>query len=196
MKRAVAIRVLFLVVFLGATFSGQTLLGADVDLGFEIVKSCRKNMIMLREGTEKCIKETHPEIPIDVTPFDQVYTMVLTGKYIPQKPGSPTIDCKYSLVYKSPDNWDWFCAIHGVINGNETLTIPYHEFEFTVPFNTNFLEMKKYKSHFDNVMNWTMYSRTLNEAIKFHYRKNPTTTLIMVIVGAAFVWYVYRSIFD
>lgn len=175
-------------------------LGANMALGldpsFEKTKACKENLKMLREALAALMKSNPKvEIPIDVTKYDTIYTLLLTQKFLPKQPVKPTTDCDYFLVYKNSNNHDWFCNLHGVVSGDQRLTFPYHEFEFTAQFNSNFLTLTKYKKHYDDVMRWTAYARTLSETVKYNYSRNPTTTLITVVMGLLFVWFVYRNIF-
>jgi len=183
-----------LVLLLVFAFLTSSLSAADPS--FEITKRCKNNLKMLREALLVYLKSTTNEPPRgDIIDFNQAYTMLLTSKFLPQKPDKPTTDCDYFLAYKDRDRFEWFCRIHGVISGDQRITFPYHEFEFTAAFNSNFMTNAKYKRHYDEVMRWTAYNRTLTESIKYHYTRNPTTTAIMVFFGALLVLYIYRNIF-
>lgn len=169
------------------------------DPSFEITKKCRANIKLLRDALLDVIKKDPTcEIPRDLNQYRVIYDMILTSKYLPKQPELPTTDCAYFLLYQGPKNFDWFCDLHGVLpeNGNTTLTFPYHEFEFTAYFQQNYMSLTKYKSHYDRVMRWTGYVRTLSETIKYNYTRNPVSTIVMCIFGVCVVFFLYRNIFD
>jgi hypothetical protein len=181
----------------GACFiAPEPLLGADPS--FEVTRNCRLELKHLKEATEKCMADGKPEFPMDVSTFQQIYTMFLTTRYLPKKPVPPTHDCEYSFMYKGEKSWDWFCHLHGLTSGDPDLrlTFPYHEYEFTAFFKKDYMGSEKYKKHYDGVMRWTSYSRTLAQSVKYNYSRNPTTTLIFVFIGLFMVWFIYKNLFD
>ncbi|NLI77397.1 MAG: hypothetical protein GX442_13270 [Candidatus Riflebacteria bacterium] len=165
-----------------------------VEPGFEIIKACRANLTMLNEATAQYIKDGNTQLPT-WDKFQNVYTMCLSTKYIPVKPVSPTADCEYFLVCKNLENFDWYCNLHGLIGGDKTYTFRYHEYQVTARINTKYLTIGKYKSHADNLLRWCGYAPTLMEDVKYHYARNPFSTLVIVGIGLLFVFFVYRNVF-
>ncbi|MBI3037592.1 hypothetical protein HYY75_00880 [bacterium] len=172
----------------------QANLAAFADASFEIALACKSNLKMLREGLSNYINEGSKDLPTWDT-FEHVFNMALTSKYIPKKPVPPTLDCKYFLVYKSPEIFDWYCSIHGVISGDKSITFRYHEFEFKGIISSKYLGVPQYKTHADELERWIGYSPTLVESIKFNFEKNPTSTLIKVGLGLIFLIFIYKKIF-
>jgi hypothetical protein len=170
---------------------------ASANKGYEITKSCRNNIRMLNEALKKYVEENpNAEIPHnEIVQYKQMFTMILTKKYIPDAPVLPTLDCGYNLIYKGPGNFRWFCSLHGTDTGDMRLTFPYHEYEFTAYFEKSYMTISKYQKHYDDIMRWTAYTRTLRESITYHYSRNPTTTIGIVVVGVLFVLFVARSLF-
>ncbi len=164
------------------------------DPGHEITKACRVNIKTLNEAVEKYLKDGHGNLP-RWAPYKDMQTMVLS-KYIDKKPVPPTLDCEYFFVGMNPENYDWYCNIHGVLGGNRSITFRYHEFEFKAFINDKYLEVAKYKSHVDNVIRWCSYSPTLMESIKFSYSRNPLTTVLITAFGLFAAYFVYRNIFE
>ncbi|MBF0498663.1 MAG: hypothetical protein HQM09_00905 [Candidatus Riflebacteria bacterium] len=165
-----------------------------VDPSNDKARACRDNLKMMRDAVEKYMKNERSDLPT-WSKFDDMYTMFLTNKYLPQKPVLPTSDCRYFFVMKSHDVYDWYCDLHGVLTGDERVTFRYHEFQFTGLINSKYLEISKYREHAENLRRWIRYSPTLVENIKFNYTQNPTTTLIFVLLGLGFVIFVLKNVF-
>ncbi|MBF0543815.1 MAG: hypothetical protein HQM08_05245 [Candidatus Riflebacteria bacterium] len=179
----------FVFLFLNSCF----IFGAT-DGSNELQKACRENLRKLRAAMENFLKNEKQEIPTWAK-FESVYKMLLTTKYLPEVPISPTVDCRYFLVYKSPKVFDWYCDLHGVETGDEKITFRYHEFQFTGQVNSKYLDVEKYKRHAENLRRWIRYSPTLVENIKYQYARNPTTTILMVIFGSLIVYFIYKNVF-
>ena len=165
--------------------------------GYALTRDCRQNIRMLSEALKKFVADNpRAEIPHnEIVQFQQMFTMILTKKYVPEMPVPPTGDCGYSLIYKGPDNFRWFCSLHGTESGDLRITFPYHEFEFTAYFEKSYMTISKYQKHYDEIMRWTGYNRTLREAVAYHYSRNPTTTIALVVLGIVFVLFTAKSLF-
>ncbi|HOY68769.1 MAG TPA: hypothetical protein PLP29_17965 [Candidatus Ozemobacteraceae bacterium] len=162
--------------------------------GFELAKTCRANLGKLREAVDNAIKAGTTQFPT-WGKMQDVYTMILTNKYLPEQPKPPTADCEYYLVFKDPSNFDWYCNLHGLIGGDSSVTFRYHEFQFTAYTNSKFMNIPKYKTHADNLLRWVAYEPTLIESFKYHYARNPMTTLLMAVGALLFVLFIWRNIF-
>ena len=157
-------------------------------------RACRENLKIMHEAVEKFMKNERTDLPT-WSKLDDIYTMFLTGKYLPSKPVSPTSDCRYYFLMKNREIFDWYCDLHGCLSGDERVTFRYHEYQFTGLINSKYMDISKYKEHAENLRRWTRYSPTLVENIKFHYTQNPTTTILAVILGLAFLWFVFKNVF-
>lgn len=164
------------------------------DPGYELAKACRSNLNMLREATEKCIKSGVTEFPTWAK-LQDVRTMLLTSRFLPQQPKPPTLDCEYYLVFKDPQNFDWYCNLHGLVGGDQSTTFRYHEFQFTAYTSSKYMGNPKYKTHADNLLRWVSYEPTVVESFKYHYARNPMTTLIIAGIGLLFCLYIFKNIF-
>jgi len=165
-----------------------------VDPSFEMNRLCRSNIKMLNDATAKFFSENQQDLPLWAD-FNQVYTMILTTKYVPTKPVPPLPDCGYYLMYRNPKDFSWYCNLHGMNAGDESISFRYHEYRFTAYVQTKFLTHPKYKSHYDELNRWTSYSPTLMENMKFQYNRNPTSTIVMGIIGLGVLWFLYRNLF-
>lgn len=164
------------------------------DPGYELAKACRSNLATLREATEKCIESGVKEFPTWAK-FRDVRTMILTSRFLAKDPKPPTLDCEYFLIFKDPKNFDWYCNLHGLVGGDQSTTFRYHEFQFTAYTSSKYLGNPKYKTHADNLLRWASYEPTAVENFKYHYARNPMTTLIIAGIGLFFCLYIFRNIF-
>lgn len=164
------------------------------DPGFEKNRDCRANLKMLTEALDKFFRENQQDLPLWAE-FEQIYTMVLTSKYVPKRPVPPLPDCAYFLMYKSPKDFSWYCNLHGMTSGDQSVSFRYHEYRFTAFVQSKYLTHPKYKSHNDELIRWTSYSPTLMENLKFQYSRNPTTTIVLILFGLAVVWFLMRNLF-
>lgn len=164
------------------------------DPGYELAKACRSNLTMLREATEKSIESGVKEFPTWAK-LQDIRTMILTSRFLPRAPKPPTLDCEYYLIYKDPKNFDWYCNLHGLIGGDQSTTFRYHEYQFTAYTSSKYMGNSKYKTHADNLLRWASYEPTAVENFKYHYARNPMTTLIIAGIGLFFCLYIFRNIF-
>lgn len=163
--------------------------------GFELVIECRKNLRLLKEATQKYLDDGNVMLPAWDS-FANVKGIILTMKYLPQDPVKPTEDCEYFIIRnQDSDQFDWYCDLHGLLEGDRTITFRYHEYQFSSKVNTIYMSEPKYKVHADNLLRRVNYSPTLVENIKFRYRKSPTTTIIIVIVGLWAGYFALRNFF-
>ncbi len=185
-----AIAIVFAVVFIA--FSTSTAFA--IDTGKEITQECRANLKMLNEATEKYLKETGKNIP-RWSDYDNAKTMYLGTQYLPKPPVPPTKDCKYFLVALSSDNFQWYCDLHGVLDGDKTITFKYHEHRLMAKTNSSFKVVEKYELHTRELLRWTQYSPTLKEKLMYQYNKNPITTCIGIFMGLMVVLFLYKNLF-
>ena len=168
--------------------------GAEQRTGHTITRDCRKNMKEMKEAIEAYMAAGNQNVPTWDS-FEHIYTMLLSCKFMKKKPKPPTPDCEYFFIYKDKAHYDWYCSLHGTLSGDKSQTFRYHEFEITAKTSSIYKGNKKYDQHVKNLVRWGSYSPTLMENVIFHYRRNPTITLIIVIVGLACVYFVYKNIF-
>lgn len=162
--------------------------------GFEITKECRANLKMLNDTTAKYINDGNYNLPNWGT-LESIRVMCFGAKYLPSIPKPPTLDCEYYFIMKDLNHYDWYCNIHGLLGGDKAYTFRYHEYQFTAYIKTLYLYSDKYRQHQENIIRWTNYNPTLMENIKFHYKRNPLYTTILIIGGFLFLIFVYRNIF-
>ncbi|MEW6712367.1 MAG: hypothetical protein AB1403_21285 [Candidatus Riflebacteria bacterium] len=164
-----------------------------IDTGKLLTNQCRANLKMLNEATEKFLKENESSLPA-WSPYKSVKDMLLEIKYLPKDPEPPTKDCKYFLVSMSSHDYQWYCDVHGLIDGDKSITFDYHEHKFTAKTSSRYMNVKKYKDHVQNLLRWTEYKPTPTEKLKYQYNKNPTTTIALVVFGVIALFLIYRNV--
>lgn len=164
------------------------------DPGYEIARACRANLNMLRDATEKRIQSGFTEFPTWAKMSD-IRTMILTGRYLPAEIIPPTLDCEYFLVFKNPKTFDWYCNLHGLVGGDGSTTFRYHAYQFTAYTSSKYMNISKYKTHTDNIIGWASYEPTAVENFRYHYARNPMTTLLLTGLGIFTCLYILKSLF-
>jgi hypothetical protein len=165
-----------------------------VDTGKLLTNECRANLKMLNKATEKFVAENDSGLPAWST-YKNVRDMLLEIKYLPKDPVPPTKDCTYFLVSLNTNDFHWYCNLHGTLEGDKTITFNYHEHKIMAKTNSRYLVIDKYKDHTRDLLRWTEYSPTLAEKIKYNYNKNPTTTMVLVILGVLVIFFIYKNVF-
>jgi hypothetical protein len=172
--------------------TGSCSLMAD-DTGKLINNKCRQNLKTLNETTAKFVKDTNEHLP-PWARYDTVKSSLMSFDYLPQDPIAPTPDCKYFLISNSREDFQWYCALHGVLDGEKTITFQYHEHRIMAKTTDRYMNNKRYKEHNSDLLRWTEYSPTPVERLKYHYNMNPLST-ILIMSGIVFViLFVYRSL--
>ncbi|GAB4270731.1 MAG: hypothetical protein Kow0029_07770 [Candidatus Rifleibacteriota bacterium] len=165
------------------------------DTGKLITNKCRANLKMLNEAVKKFVAENDSSLPAWST-YKNVKDMLLEIKYLPHDPVPPTKDCKYYLVAPSRHDFQWYCDIHGMLEGDKTITFNYHEHKITAKTNSRYLNIKKYADHTKDLLRWTEYNPTPMEKLKYHYNKNPMTTILLLIFGVLVIFFIYKNVFQ
>lgn len=166
-----------------------------VDTGKELTRKCRENLRNLNKITAKALKEHDDKTLPTWSPYSNVKTMILGVEYLPKDPVPPTRDCEYFLVNLGNNDYQWYCALHGVLKGKTKLGFKYHEHYITAKVAPRYKVIKNYQQHIKNLYEWTEYSPTLYESIQYRYNTNPITTiLILVFAGIAFI-FIYKNVF-
>jgi hypothetical protein len=165
------------------------------DTGKLITNKCRANLKYLNDAVEKFVEENDSALPA-WSPYSNVKTMLLELKYLPRDPEPPTKNCKYYLVSLSRNDFQWYCDIHGTLEGDQTVTFNYHEHKFIAKTNSKYKNIKKYDDHTKELLRWTDYHPTPMEKLKYHYNKNPLTTIIMMVGGVFILIFVIKNVYQ
>lgn len=163
------------------------------DTGKIINNQCRANLKTLNEGTAKFLSENDSGLP-SWTNYQTIFSSLIDPRYFSAKPEPPTRDCKYNLVAISRDDYQWYCDLHGVLNGEKTVTFMYHEHRLMGKTTNRYQNIEKYREHVKDLLRWTEYRPTPMEKLKFHYNMNPLSTIIFSIGGLMLLIFVYRNI--
>lgn len=182
----------FVVVLLLVFFSGPTERLFAEDTGKVITGLCRQNLKMLNEGTRKFLSENDSGIPM-WSKYDTIKTSLMDYNYYPKDPVSPTRDCHYFLVSVSRDDYQWYCDLHGVLDGEKTVTFQYHEHRLMAKTSSRYAHVPKYAEHVRDLLRWTDYNATPTEKFKYYYNMNPLTTIILLVGGTLLLLFVYRN---
>jgi hypothetical protein len=170
----------------------STVIHAD-DTGKVITNQCRQNLKMLNEGTRKFLQESDSAIPI-WGKYETIKSSLIDYNYYPKDPVPPTRDCHYYLVSTSRDDFQWYCDLHGVLEGEKTITFRYHEHQLMAKTSSRYANIPKYADHVKDLLRWTEYNPTPVEKLKFYYNMNPMTTVIGLVGGFLLLLFIYRNV--
>lgn len=150
--------------------------------GKEINNKCRANLKALNSATADFLKSNRADLP-KWAPYKLVFSSLIEPtKYLDKKIESPTPDCQYFLVSIDNNDYQWYCEIHGVLEGERTLTFRYHEHELSGKTCSRYMINENYEKHAQNLLHWTEYTPTPLETFKYHYNTNPLTTTILSVL--------------
>lgn len=162
------------------------------DTGKLINNKCRANLKMLNEGTAKFLAENDSGLPF-WSNYDTVLASLIDSKYFAGKPELPTRDCKYYLVSVSREDYQWYCDLHGVLEGEKTITFRYHEHRLMGKTTSRYSNIEKYRDHVKDLLRWTEYTPTPVEKLKYHYNMNPASTILLGIFALFILFVIYRN---
>ena len=163
------------------------------DTGKVINNRCRANLKMLNEAVAKFLAENDSGLPSWAN-YETVALSLIDRKYFAGKLEAPTRDCKYNLVAVSRNDYQWYCDLHGVLDGENSVTFMYHEHRLTGKTTKRYENIERYKQHTKDLLRWTEYQQTPGEKFKFHYNSNPLTTIILSILGVLIIIFIYRNV--
>jgi len=163
------------------------------DTGKLITNQCRQNLKMLNETTARFLKDTNEQLP-PWARYETVKSSLMSFDYLPKDPAQPTPDCKYFLISNSRDDYQWYCGLHGVLDGEKTITFLYHEHRIMAKTTERYMNNKRYKDHNSDLLRWTEYSPTPVERFKYHYNMNPLSTILIMSGIVLVILFVYRSL--
>jgi hypothetical protein len=166
-----------------------------IDTGKLITNECRANLKMLNEVTKKYLEENDSGLPAWST-YKNVKDMLIGVKYLPKDPVPPTRDCQYYLVSLGTHDFQWYCNLHGVIDGDKTITFNYHEHKIMAKTSSRYMQIEKYEKHTNDLLRWTEYNPTISEKLKYNYNKNPVTTVFIAVFVVMVIWFIYRNVFQ
>lgn len=164
-----------------------------VDTGKVITNECRKNLKWLNELTERFIKETNGRIP-QWDSYQALKKKFITSDYLPNDPKPPTTDCKYYLVSNDPNDFQWYCRLHGVLEGDKTLVFRYKEHRIMAKTSSQYMSREQYKTDTLELLRRTNYTPRPMEWIKYHYNMNPITTGLTLVACIGLFLFLYRSL--
>jgi len=164
------------------------------DTGKAITFKCRQNLKMLNDGTARFLKENDSGIPA-WGKYDVIKTSLIDYNYFPKDPEPPTSNCNYHLVSVSRDDYQWLCDLHGVLDGEKTVTFRYREHRILAKTTSRYENIPKYRDHINDLLRWTEYEPTALEKLKYYYNMNPVTTIFLSIGAILGVIFLYRNLY-
>ncbi|NCB37763.1 MAG: hypothetical protein EOM80_03250 [Erysipelotrichia bacterium] len=164
------------------------------DTGKLLTGKCRQNLKILNDGTDKFLAENNLGLPFWGN-LATIKNSLIDDKYFTGTIEPPTKDCQYFLVSNSRDDYQWYCNLHGVMEGEKTISFRYHEYRITAKTTSRYENIDKYSDHIKELLRWTEYQPTPMEKLKYHYNMNPLTTTLMGIVGIFLLIIVWRNLF-
>ncbi len=163
------------------------------DTGKLINNKCRANLKTLNEGTAKFLAEKDLGLPMWAN-LETVTSSLIDQKYFAEKIEPPTRDCKYNLVAVSRDDYQWYCDLHGVLEGEKSVTFMYHEHRLMGKTSKRYENIPRYKEHVKDMLRWTEYQPTPGEKLRYQYNSSPITTIIMCIFAVIVLIFIYRNV--
>jgi hypothetical protein len=163
------------------------------DTGKLITNQCRQNLKMLNEVMKKHVEKNNELLPPWAN-YATVKSSMLSFDDLPQDPVAPTPDCKYNLISNSRDDFQWYCTLHGVLEGEKTVTFQYHEHRIMAKTSSRYMNNQRYKDHNSDLLRWTEYAPTPVERFKYHYNMNPLSTILLLSGALVVLVIVYRSL--
>lgn len=188
-KTTVGLSLVFTLLFSAMSFAAN--------VGREINNKCRQNLKLLNTGTEKLVKATSYNLPKWCTYKQAIKDFLYPDKYLEGKTiVGPTPDCDYYLVCNDKGEYQWLCYLHGVIDGEKTLSFRYHEHQLQGKTTTKFMNIEEYKKHAQSMLHWTEYTPTPKEFFIYHYNMNPIVTTVLAVFLVLLSIYLVKSFFN
>ena len=167
------------------------------NVGREINSKCRQNLKILNSGTEQLIKSTSASLPKWCTYKQAIKDFLYPDKYLEGKTiVGPTPDCEYFLVSNDKSEFQWLCYLHGVLDGDKTMSFRYHEHQLQGKTTTKFMNNEEYKKHVQSMLHWTEYTPTPKEFFIYHYNMNPIVTTVLTVFLVLLSIYLIKSFFN
>ena len=167
------------------------------NVGREINNKCRQNLKLLNTGTEKLVKATSYNLPKWCTYKQAIKDFLYPDKYLEGKTiVGPTPDCDYYLVSNDKGDYQWLCYLHGVLEGDKTMSFRYHEHQLQGKTVTKFMNNEEYKKHVQTMLHWTEYTPTPKEFLIYHYNMNPIVTTVLTVFLVLLSIYLIKSFFN
>ncbi len=186
-------KLLFIAVFISIFFS--SILFAE-NTGRVINNKCRANLKILNAATSKMLSQHDFVLPKWSTYKQAISNFLKPEKYLDDKEiVGPTPDCQYYLVSDEKNDFQWLCYLHGVLEGNQNLTLKYHEHVLQGKKNDKYMTNEDYKTHFQYMLHWTEYTLTPVEYFKYHYNMNPIITTVLGIIFLIASYLALKSFF-
>lgn len=173
---------ILLIVIATVLFIGNSAYAANT--GKDINNKCRSNLKLLNAGTADMLKKVvRYDLPKWTSLAQATNSFLDPEKYLEgKKIEGPTPDCQYFLVSLNNNEYQWLCNLHGVIEGDKTVSFRYREHQLQGKTSEKYMINENYKEHVQNLLHWTEYTPTPLEAFKYQYNMNPITTTIISII--------------
>ena len=183
------------IVLLTLCFLSVFLISYAKDESKILTAKCRSNIEALNAATSKFIKD-HPGTGLPTwSTYDNMKTMILGVKYLPKDPVPPTKDCEYCFVSLGPNNFQWYCNLHGVIRGSKEVSFYYHQYRFTARIDPEYKMVKSYQKHIKSLYEWTEYYPTIYERFQYKYNQNPISTIATLCFAGIVIIFIYKNVF-
>lgn len=165
--------------------------------GRDINNKCRQNLKLLNSATQTFLKKNSDYVLTTWSTYQQAVGSFLDAdKYLDgKKIVGPTHDCEYYLISINRNDFQWLCNLHGVIEGDQNLSLKYHEFLLQGKSNSKYMGVENYKKHVQDMVRWTEYTLTPVEFFKYNYNMNPVITTVLTVLLAAVSFYLLKSFF-
>lgn len=181
-------------IILVTLFTAQNLYGANT--GKEINSKCRSNLRLLNKATTDMLKSKVFDLPQWESYKQASNSFLSADKYLDgKKILGPTLDCEYFLVSLNNNDFQWYCNLHGVLEGEKTISFRYHEHQLQGKSSDKYMVNDNYKKHVQSMLQWTEYTPTPLEVFKYHYNMNPIMTTILGILFVIGTFIGARSFF-
>lgn len=189
MKKLIYTAIIALLLIVNSVFAANP--------GKEINNKCRSNLKKLNSATDELLKTRSDIIlPRWITYKQATETFLDVDKFLDGKEiKGPTMDCRYFLISKSNKDYQWLCDIHGLLDGDKTISFRYREYQLQGKTSERYMDNNNYKQHVQNLLRWTEYSPTPLELYKYHYNMNPITTTILTIVILVASFFTLKTFF-
>ena len=184
----------FLIIFFTLFFSVTTF---AANVGREINNKCRQNLKLLNAGTEKLLKTKQMNLPKWCSYKQAIKDFLYPDKYLDDKKVvGPTPDCEYYLVSDGNNDYQWLCYLHGVMEGEKTMSFRYHEHQLQGKSTSKYMNNEEYKKQVQNMLHWTEYTPTPKEFIIYHFNMNPIVTTVVCVFLIFLSIYLVKSFFN
>ena len=159
-----------------------------------INNKCRTNLKLLNESTQKMLEKHNYDLP-PWRPLEVFYKETKLFEVLDKLPTPPTLDCRYYLASLGSKDYQWCCELHGVIDGDKTVSFKYHEHAMMGKINSKYEKIPEYSVAVKSMLHWTNYRQTFSELMIYHFNMNPISTILFGIFAITIVYVIYKAIY-